>query len=111
MKYDKNKAIEIIVNAAKNYKLHLQDRIFLIVYKENEVTKTVQVEFRDSHFLHLTGVKTKLSAKRFYEKSIHQKLSVEDFKQQTYTKYTYLSKGQIISKLPIDEETKLLIDI
>ena len=29
--------------------------------------------------MHLTGVSTKLSAKRFYEKCIHRKLSPEDF--------------------------------
>ena len=201
MKYDKTKAIDIIVKAANNYKLYLQDKVFLIIYKENAVTKTVQVEFRDSHFLHLTGVQTKLSAKRFYEKCINQRLSVEDFelekggktqqkltvlpflhellynncmignfinsgiyikadyfvgnikailsvgfrygkhvdfpvtlykedvrklsqptnkvlaifvrdfKQQTYTKCTYLSKGQIINKLPIDEDVKSLINV
>lgn len=79
MKYDKKKAIDVIVNAADNYKKYLQDKVFLIVYLENAVTKTVQVEFRDNHFLHLTGVCTKLSAKRFYEKCINCKLSVEDF--------------------------------
>lgn len=79
MKFDKKKTIEIIVQAAKNYKEYLQDKVFLIIYTENRVTKTVQVEFRDSHFLHLTGVYTKLSAKRFYEKCINQKLSINDF--------------------------------
>lgn len=79
MKYDKKRAIEIIVRAAMNYKEYLQDKVFLIIYTANGVTKTVQVEFRDSHFLHLTGVYTKLSAKRFYEKCINQKLSVDEF--------------------------------
>ena len=65
VRYDKKKAIEIITQAAKNYKEYLQNEIFLIIYRENQVTKTVEVEFRDSHFLHLTGVYTKLSAKRF----------------------------------------------
>ncbi len=79
MKYDKKKAIEIIVRAAKNYKDHLQDKVFLIIYTEKGITKNVQVEFRDSHFLHLTGVYTRLSAKRFYEKCINKKLSINDF--------------------------------
>ena len=79
MKYDKKKAIEIIIHAAKNYKDYLQDKVFLIIYTEHSVTKMVQVEFRSSHFLHLTGVNTKLSAKRFYEKCINQKLSIDDF--------------------------------
>lgn len=79
MKYDKKKAIDVIVNAAENYKKYLQDKVFLVTYIENTVVKTVQVGFRDNHFLHLTGVSTKLSAKRFYEKCINQKLSSEDF--------------------------------
>ena len=79
MKYDKRKAIEIIINAAKNYNEYLKDKVFLIIYTENTVIKKVQVEFRGSHFLHLTGVHTKLSAKRFYEKCINRKLSIHDF--------------------------------
>lgn len=79
MKYDKKKAVKIIVHAAENYKEYLQDKVFLIIYIENGISKTVQVEFRDSHFLHLTGVYTKLSAKRFYEKCINRKLSVDEF--------------------------------
>ena len=79
MKYDKKKAIEIIVHAAKNYKDYLQDKVFLIIYTEKGITKNVQVEFRDSHFLHLTGVYTRLSAKRFYKKCINQKISINDF--------------------------------
>lgn len=78
MKYDKNKAIEIIVNAAQNYRQYLQDKVFLIIYQDKKDIKTVQVEFRDNHFLHLTGVSTKLSAKRFYEKCINRKLSLAD---------------------------------
>ena len=79
MKYDKKNVIDIMIKAAKNYKEHLQDKVFLIVYRENRVTKTVKVGFRDMHFLHLTGICTKLSAKRFYEKCINQKLSADDF--------------------------------
>ena len=79
MRYDKKKAVGIIVQSAKNYKEYLQDKVFLILYTENGVSKAVEVEFRDSHFLHLTGVYTKLSAKRFYEKCINQKLSINDF--------------------------------
>lgn len=79
MKYDKNKAIDIIVNAAENYKKYLQDKIFLIIYQEKETTKTAEVAFRDNHFLHLTGVNTELTAKRFYEKCVNKKLSVADF--------------------------------
>ena len=201
MKYDKNQAINIIVNAAENYKKYLQDKVFLIVYKEKGINKTVQVEFRNNHFKHLTGIDTNLTAGRFYEKCINHKLSprdfefdkggkiqqklvvlpflhemlygncmignfinsgiyikadyfvgntkailsvgfrygkkvdfpvtlykedirklsqptnkvlaifVRDFKQQKYMECTYLSKGQEISKLPIEERTKALIQV
>ncbi len=70
-----DKAIEIIIRAARNYRAYLQDKNFLIVYQEKQKVKTAQVEFRDNHFLHLTGVKTKLSAQRFYEKCLSGKLS------------------------------------
>lgn len=79
MKFNKNKAIEIIINAAENYKKYLQDKVFLIVYQEKGIAKTAQVEFRDNHFLHLTGVKTQVTARRFYEKCINHKLSPTDF--------------------------------
>lgn len=78
MKYDKKKAIDIIVKAATNYRKTLQDKTFLLIYQESGKTKTVQVEFRENHFLHLTGVQTSLSAKRFYEKCVSHRLSPVD---------------------------------
>ena len=75
MKYDKKMAVNIIINAAKNYQEKLQDKTFLIIYQNGCKVDKVQVEFRDNHFLHLTGVKTKLSAQRFYEKCLNRKLS------------------------------------
>lgn len=68
-------AIGIIINAAQNYQKKLRDKIFLIIYQHGSEIDTVQVEFRDNHFLHLTGVKTKLTAQRFYEKCLNSKLS------------------------------------
>ena len=79
MKYDKNQAISIIVNAAENYKKYLQDKEFLIIYQEKGITKVAQVGFRDSYFLHLTGVKANVTAGRFYEKCINHQLSPMDF--------------------------------
>ena len=78
MKYDKKKAIDIIVKAAINYKNALQDKVFLLIYQQKGEIKTVQVGFRENHFLHLTGVQTSLSAKRFYEKCVSHKLSLAD---------------------------------
>ena len=59
-KYDKKAALKIMVEAAKNYEEKLNDKHFLIVYREGNDTKTVSVGFRDMNFLHMTGVKTRL---------------------------------------------------
>ena len=50
-KYDKKTALPIIVNAAKEYELKLNNKHFLIVYQEASETKTVCVGFRDMNFL------------------------------------------------------------
>lgn len=79
MKLKKTDAIRIITNACKNYDSFLDDRYFLIVYKEKDAIKYTEVGFRKSHFLHLTGVQTSLSAKRFYEKCLDGQLGEADF--------------------------------
>lgn len=78
MKYDKKKAVSIVTIAAQNYQKWLRDKTFLIIYQKGQTTECVQVGFRDNHFLHLTGIKTKLSAQRFYEKCLNNKLSLEE---------------------------------
>lgn len=79
MKYDKKQALNIIVKAAVQYRENLQDRNFLIVYQSNKGISSACVGFRGNHFLHMTGVETKLSAQRFYEKCINGKLAVSEF--------------------------------
>lgn len=79
MKISKTEAIKVITDACKKYDSFLDDREFLIVYIEKGTVKYAEVSFRKSHFLHLTGVKTNLSARRFYEKCMAGKLSEEDF--------------------------------
>ncbi len=78
-KYDKKAALKIIVNAAKEFDVKLNDKHFLIIYQESGETKTVCVGFRDMNFLHMTGVKTKLSAQQFYSACLDGKLSENDF--------------------------------
>ena len=87
-KYNKRDALQIIVSAAK-----LKDKHFLIVYQENGKAKTVCVGFRDMNFLHMTGVKTKLSAQQFYSACLDRKLSEKDFELD--------SKGKVQQKLMV----------
>lgn len=79
MKYDKKKAVDIITVAARDYHKYLQDKHFLLIYQDVKNIEVTQVEFRSNHFLHLTGIKTELSAQRFYEKCLNRKLSVLPF--------------------------------
>ena len=79
MKYDKKKALGIIVNAAKKYDEYLKSLNFIIIYQSGSTQNFVEVGFRDLNFLHLTGVQTKLSAQRFYSLCIDGKLSEKDF--------------------------------
>ena len=78
-KYDKKAALKIMVEAAKSYEEKLNDKHFLIVYREGKDIKTVNVGFRDMNFLHMTGVKTRLSAQQFYAACLESKLSKYDF--------------------------------
>ena len=79
MKYDKKSALKIIIEAARNYDSYLNRKNFLIVYQEGQEVKYTEVGFRDMNFLHLTGVNTKISAQKFYEYCIANRLSENDF--------------------------------
>lgn len=92
-KYDKKSALQIIVNAAKEYDVKLNNKHFLIVYQEGSRTETVCVGFRDMNFLHMTGVRAKLSAQQFYSSCIDGKLSENDFEID--------NKGKVQQKLVV----------
>lgn len=92
-KYDKKTAVQIIVNAAKKYELKLNNKHFLIVYQEASKMKTVCVGFRDMNFLHMTGVKAKLSAQQFYSACLDGKLSENHFEID--------DKGKVQQKLMV----------
>ena len=63
-KADKKNAIrQDIIDSAAIYSQSLAGKAFLYVYGED----FFEVSFPVDHFLHLTGVETKLSAKDFYK--------------------------------------------
>ena len=80
MALNKDKALKIIINCAKIYNEELKDNNFKIFYIKDSEQKSVEIQFRDTNFKHLTGVETKIPAKMFYEACISNKLSVNDFK-------------------------------
>lgn len=93
MKYDKKQALNIIVATAANYKEKLEDKHFLIIYQSEKGIQYIQAGFRSSHFLHMTGAETKLTAQRFYERCIDGKLAAGDFELD--------SKGNAQRKLEV----------
>lgn len=90
-KYDKKAALKIIIDAARQYEDKLNDRHFLIIYRERKDIKAVSVGFRDMNFLHMTGVNTRLSAQQFYAACLESKLSENDFEID--------NKGKVQQKL------------
>lgn len=58
----KSAILKKIHNAAKNYQRYLAGKTFMYVYEG----KSIEVVFKNSSFLHLTGVNTKLRAKEFF---------------------------------------------
>lgn len=79
MKYSERDALKIVIEAAKQYEEKLNDYHFKITYLKDGKQSTAYIGFRDNNFLHLTGLKSKLSAPRFYKACIDGKLSIDDF--------------------------------
>ena len=97
-KYDKKAALKIMIEAVKQYEEKLNDKQFLIIYRERKDIKTVNVGFRDMNFLHMTGVKTRLSAQQFYAACLESKLSEYDFEIDNKGKRGTEEKGRIVTK-------------
>lgn len=93
MKQDKKKFLQIISKVAHDYEKYLNNKYFLIVFQEGRKIEYAQIGFRDMYFLHLTGVKTKLSAQRFYYACLHGKLAEKDVE--------FDSNGKIQQKLMV----------
>jgi hypothetical protein len=75
-KTDKKNAIrQDIIDSARVYSQNLAGKAFLYVYG----SEYFEVSFPVDHFLHLTGVETKLSARDFYKNAKKAKLTNKQF--------------------------------
>ena len=80
---DKTQAIKIVRNCAEKYKANLLDKNFLFVFIQNGTVKYCEISCFKRNFLHLTGLvidKAQMSANKFFEKCINNKLSTDEFK-------------------------------
>ena len=91
--YTKQGILKIILSVAKEYDEKLNDKHFKITYQKGKDIEEVIVGFRDMNFLHLTGVKTKLSAQQFYQACVNGKLSERDFEID--------NKGKVQQKIAV----------
>jgi len=77
--YTKQEILKIILSVAKEYDEKLNDKHFKITYQKGKGKEEVVVGFRDMNFLHLTGIKTKLSERDFEidnKGKVQQKIAV-----------------------------------
>lgn len=88
-KTDKKNAIrQDIIDSAGIYSQNLSGKAFLYVYGD----EYFEVSFAVDHFLHLTGVGTKLSAKDFYKNAKKAKLTDNQFYFDTRHPYANAKK-------------------
>lgn len=71
----KNMIRQGIIDSAEIYSQNLAGKVFLYVYGE----EYFEVSFPVDHFLHLTGVETRLSARDFYKMQRKQYLPIISF--------------------------------
>ena len=111
-KYDKKSAIKIIVHAAKEYEEKLNNKHFLIVYQKKSLTKTVEIGFRNGNRVDYPVTLYNEDGKRLSNPT-NKVLAIfsKSYKEKCYNKCTYLSKGQEIGKLKLEEDIRKRIEI
>lgn len=79
----KEMAIKIIVDCAKDYHTHLENRNLLFLFGSSNKSEFFEASFLPRHFLHLTGAQIDKShfsgSSDFYEKALKNNISPNDF--------------------------------
>ena len=84
---------------------------FLIYSKQLENKKGYLLRFYQGNFLHLTGVKTNLSAKEFYLKCFNDTLEQKDLTNLSNNTYRRLLKGKLYALKQIDQYFYQTLDV
>lgn len=88
MQNDKRDILKQIYKFQKMYKSKLENKDFLIVYKNFEETKKIKLSFTKENFLHLIGLgrgKEFLTPLKFYKKIEKNILVTDDFEVKDFT--------------------------
>ena len=96
----KERVRSLIIRAAKAYST-LLGTDYIIQSEQFVYRKEYILSFGEENFLHLTGVKTKLHAKHFFEKALKEKITIQDYDCDS----TLSLRKKVASKL------KVLVDI
>lgn len=84
-KYKKKEAIQIVTQAAKDYRQRYEQHRFLIVYRGNDgALEMEEASFTAQNYLHLTGLVTKLPPATFYDACLNGQLAEDDFRFDDY---------------------------
>lgn len=103
-KYTKKDIIKILYLNAEVYEQNLLDKNIMFIYKNGKTNSMhyVETSFNDYNFLHLTGIKYKKGAIKFFKSSIRKKLQDKDveIKNEIFTvlKLEVLESAMAINK-------------
>ena len=76
---NKAEALSTILKCSLEYDYNLKNYNVLFIFSRDDRLSFIETRFRDSNFLHLTGVSTKMNSFDFYKACIDNKLSERDF--------------------------------
>ena len=79
---DKTEALKIILNNAKVYRAHLENKNVLFIFGSKDKTEYIETLFLPRNYLHLTGIEltNNISKHEFYKRCIKNKVNLSDFK-------------------------------
>ncbi|MCD8216132.1 MAG: PBECR4 domain-containing protein [Clostridiales bacterium] len=92
--YSKDEALKVIVESANLYKINLENKELLFIYKNKTNVEYYRVSFKKSNFFHFAGIKSKLKAVTFYNKACRHKISTHDF--ELIDKFTSSKKYNVL---------------
>ena len=87
IKLSNSEIIRKLNKLVKQYDTDLNNKLILMVYKETnkESALYLEIQFKAEHFLHLTGVQTKLKPNEFYKNLQKGVLSEKNISSTNYT--------------------------
>lgn len=92
--HQKNKILNLLAIAATEYKKLLNKKI--ILHSKNFLySNEYVIRFYETNFLHLTGLKTFLTPKDFFFKSLNKTISVDDITDFTEKNKLYTIKNKL----------------